>query len=55
MTPENRQWLIQHMGNCPDEAALNRVWESMSDEAQRDAILIAAKDDLAREMRREAP
>ncbi|KAF0675098.1 hypothetical protein [Profundibacterium mesophilum] len=46
MTENGRAFVIARLSDCPDLAALRRVWESLSAEYQRDGVVRAAKDAL---------
>ena len=45
-TEEGRRFVLRRMGDCPDLAALRRVWDSLGDDYKRDPIVQDFKDKM---------
>lgn len=45
-TEAGRQFVLRRLGDCPDRAALRRVWESLGVEYQRDPLVQEFKDKM---------
>lgn len=45
-TEAGRQFVLRRMGDCPDTAALRRVWDSLGNEYKRDPIVQDFKDKM---------
>lgn len=50
MTPQGKAHVVSRLGDCPDLAALRRVWDGLAYAYQRDPEILALKDRLKKEL-----